>query len=124
MDNSITDKTTDAQAVDTLAEIMADKREDFVRPPDTAAATAILAAIQADPIAYGIKPKSLEWVSGEYDRCMATALGHEYRINKIRPHGYLWWTPTDVERGIPAKTLEAAQAAAYTDLCDRFKELF
>lgn len=88
-----------------------------------AAARTILAAIQADPLEF-VKPKPLEWVE-ENDRWVATIFDVDqyiigYDTRSIVGEYSLFirgeWTPYH--------TLEAAQAAAYEDLCNRVKELF
>ena len=106
------------------------------------AAEDILAVIQADPLAY-VKPKPLEWVEDEsntktrYGAGAESAFG-EYSITSSYANPFY-----NVEIGVviedegeeviwdykrishnKERTLEAAQAAAYEDLCNRVKELF
>lgn len=92
------------------------------------AAKLILAAIQADPLAY-VKPKPLEWhvstsgmdfsansALGRFEICMrGDVYDADFKANGKR----IWDT---VQHDCP--TREAAQAAAYEDLCNRVKGLF
>ena len=85
-----------------------------------------LAAVQVAPMEF-VKPKPLVWYDTAHNNYAAKGLGGEYLIES-RGHGksesWLWWTPTFRGRGTKADTLEAAQAAAFEDLCNRVKELF
>ncbi len=88
-------------------------------------AKAILAAIQADPMAYGIKPKPLEWEDGgwNHDEICHTGFGLFY---KVTTSDGLWIL--EKHEGSTSLTSvwdnpEAAKAAAYDDLCARFKEM-
>jgi len=98
--------------------------------PNNDFARIILAAIQADPLAY-VKPKPLNfeyvgeiqghktWAAG------ACGLCYTVRERQITPHGLVF----DVFLGGARvnngwRRSDIAQAAAYDDLCERVGELF
>ena len=87
-------------------------------------AQAILAAIQADPLAY-VKPKPLEWRQ-KPDRWKTDILGVAHIIEPS-DGGFDLFCIIDAleefELGC-VETLEAAQDAAYDDRLNRVKELF
>ncbi len=120
--------TGNTEAVEKLVKIFwdsdtLDTKEDIAK--------AILVAIQADPLAY-VKPKPLGW-EGPFSQSevdWSFSGGCEYRA-KTEKFKYYIWSRTDGTFYVPQlsmtityPTLEAAQAAAYDDLCNRVKELF
>ena len=82
----------------------------------------ILAAIQADPLAY-VKPKPLEFKYEDtgFDDWSARSAFGEYRIADSMSGFALF---IGKKRLGAFDTLEAAQAAAYDDRLNRVKELF
>ena len=106
-------------AVETLAEIISESA--YENGTDCQeAARGVLASFRAAPMAY-VKPKPLEW-KGEAHNTYADRGPFTYvvqhvtaRIFEVRRNGHF----------VTAKiTLEAAQAAAYEDLCKRVGELY
>lgn len=107
-------------AVETVSEIIATCIGAFDDVEDVE--TRILAAIQADPLAY-VKPKPLVW-DGIFARVI---FGGNYQIlesqtGKSHCLQVVYKNYSHTVGYFP--TLEAAQAAAYDDLCKRVKELF
>ena len=113
--------TDNTEAVEKLAEII--RNDEFDRRYAATMAKAILAAIQVDPLAY-VKPKPPTW-SNVGDRWVCELFSVDYYVIHYDRRSSVGDYSLFI-RGIwtPYYTLEAAQAAAYDDLCNRVKELF
>ena len=111
----------DTKAIAKLDELIWDNTTEYPSGFDIEA-DKILAAIQAAPLSY-VKPKPLEW-DGIYAK---TVFGAYYQILESRS-GKSWCVQIVFKDGSHticyAQDREAAQAAAYDDLCNRVKELF
>ena len=117
----VTDNT-EAVAVEKLTDILLIQYDGW---DNHELAKAILAAIQADPLAY-VKPKPLEWISKGGNRHKARFLGTCYVIEPYGD-GFGLFVVTDgcEEQEIGCfPIIEAAQIAAYENLCKCMKVLF
>ena len=114
----------DKEAVEKLAGIIVDslyRQDDDSRGYGPAvdssdrAAQAILAAIQADPLAY-VKPKPLEWGPKGVGNRIANSMGYIYFAESDEDgEGTLWIKPKWGDWSFTLHpTLEAAQSAAET----------
>lgn len=126
--------TDNTEAVEKLAEVIAGDRavdHDTIFPSDRDLAQAVLAAIQADPLAY-VKPKPLVWLPHSHVDYLyqADVANGFYEIKDTYTPNLFELSIGSDRKGVGTKwhsshnTLEAAQAAAYDDLCNRVKELF
>ena len=113
-----------AEAVEKLAIAIRGPRpvgENVVYSNDRALGQRAWDALQADPLAY-VKPKPLEWIQlGYYEFNVETIFGN-YRLRGHKLEGYCW--SLEMGKWSNIMPLEAAQAAAYDDMCNRVKELF
>ncbi len=109
-------------AVESMSDVIS--KHSYQVPHGMELVQAILAAIQADPLAY-VKPKPLEW-----DEIDGSHVSWNYEIYRNHQYGNLVWElwlhkPLSEESILSVHpSLEAAQSAAYDDLCKRVKELF
>lgn len=106
--------TDNTEAVEKLAEVISDIRgAGPTLTLDHIAAQAILAAIQADPLAY-VKPKPLEWADRSNGSLVVTAIGRVYFIEVDDDGVYALWIKKfgGSWEFTFHPTLEAAQAAA------------
>ena len=111
------------EAVEKLAKVIGD----YYETQPEIIAREILAAIQADPLAY-VKPKPLVWCAGETkvfpgEDWHSSNRAASYKVMRLDGiDGFSFYI--DGVQMSKYITLEAAQAAAYDDLCNRVKELF
>ncbi len=115
--------TDNTEAVEKLAEIIGENVNFLYCDGIPDAAKAILAAIQADLIGY-FPPKPLEFeLVGTPPTYVSTSL--DYGIQEGVEYGRTVWVLDERDEFLSEHpTLEAAQAAAYDDLCNRVKGLF
>ena len=113
------------EAVEKLVEALDNYDPDIMGEVYPHTLQAILAAIQADPLAY-VKPKPLEWDEPDDGVFEAKGIQDYYEINTLVSGFSLEYSfdPIGEKYGNIYDTLEAAQAAARDDLCKRVKELF
>ena len=113
--------TDNSEAVEKLVDVMENTSDDALGSGHTILsmrimAQEILAAIQANPLAY-VKLKPLEWekdTRADYRKLWASSVGIIYEIN-VGNEGGAWLYVNSVCLDIkPQETLEAAQAAAET----------
>ena len=87
-------------------------------------AQSILAAIQANPLDY-VKPKPLVWRRDDECHWVADAFGFDFYPIIYDDRSTVGCYSAFIQgEWVPHPTLEAAQQAAYDDLCKRVKELF
>ena len=114
--------TDNTAAVEKLAGILQeDERSPLYEEYANIVAGIILAEFQRNPLAY-VKPKPLEWVDQENPFNNYKFLRADTSMGWYEIHGTTWSYNSGGSGNPP--TLEAAQAAAYEDLCNRVKELF